>query len=121
MAHQPLHPNDWIELSASYRWYLAEKKKVIAEQGKKVIDSLPENDAACGELLELVVEFLTARYPTLFDRLLETRQDGGEIDGIYSHTTEERYQWVKGCPPEGVEGLKIISRYVVDQPLRAEI
>jgi hypothetical protein len=113
MAHQPLSPNNWIELSASYRWYLAEKKRVIVEQGRKVIDSLPENDAACGELLELVVEFMVARYPTLFDRLLETMQDGKELDGIYSHVTEERYQWARGCPPEGVEGLMIISRSVV--------
>ncbi|KAG8700234.1 hypothetical protein FRC08_004825 [Ceratobasidium sp. 394] len=110
MAHQPLLPNDWIELSASYRWYLAEKKRVIAGQGKKVIDSLPENDAACGELLECVVAFLTVRYPTLFDRLLETTQDGTELDGIYSRITEERHQWIKGCPPEGVEGLTIVSR-----------
>lgn len=118
MAHQPLSPNNWIELSASYRWYLAEKKKVIEEQGKKVVDSLPENDAACGELLECVVEFLAARYPTLFDRLEETR-DGKKLDGIYSHVTEERYQWVSGCPPEGVEGLKIISRLTENDFLMA--
>ncbi|KAG9105011.1 hypothetical protein FRC06_002932 [Ceratobasidium sp. 370] len=93
MAHQPLLPNNWIELSASYRWYLAEKKRVIAEQGKKVIDSLPENDAACGELLECVVAFLTVRYPTLFDRLWETTQDGKELDGIHNRVTEERYQF----------------------------
>lgn len=111
MAHQPLSPNNWIELSSSYEWYLAEKKKVITEQGTKVIDSLPENDAACGELLECVVEFLVARYPTLFDRLKETR-DGKELDGVYSHVTKERHQWIGGCPPEGVEGLKIISRFV---------
>ncbi|KAG8710678.1 hypothetical protein FRC08_016844, partial [Ceratobasidium sp. 394] len=119
MAHQPLSPNNWIELSASYRWYLAEKKRVIAEQGKKVIDSLPENDAACGELLECVVAFLTVRYPTLFDRLLETTQDGKELDGIYSRVTEERHQWIKGCPPEGVEGLTIVSRLTENDFLMA--
>ncbi|QRV75034.1 actin-related protein 10 [Ceratobasidium sp. AG-Ba] len=118
MAHQPLSPNNWIELSSSYRWYLAEKKRVIAEQGKKVIDSLPENDAACGELLECVVDFLTTRYPGLFDRLAETR-DEKELDGIYSHVTEERYQWSKGCPPEGVEGLRIISRLTENDFLMA--
>ncbi|CAE6435103.1 hypothetical protein ACGC1H_002847 [Rhizoctonia solani] len=118
MAHQPLSPNNWIELSASYRWYLAEKKRVIEEQGKKVIDSLPENDAACGELLELVVEFMTTRYPTLFDRLLVT-QDNKELDGIYSHVTGERYQWVRGCPPEGVEGLGIVSRLTENDFLMA--
>ncbi|CAE6425310.1 unnamed protein product [Rhizoctonia solani] len=119
MAHQPLSPNDWIELSASYRWYLAEKKRVIEEQGKKVIDSLPENDAACGELLEMVVEFLTTRYPTLFDRLVETTHDGKELDGVYNQVTGERYQWVKGCPPEGVEGLMIISRLTENDFLMA--
>jgi len=87
MAHQPVSPNNWIELSASYRWYLAEKKRVITEQGKKVVDSLPENDAACGELLECVIHFLVARYPTLFDRLTETTQDGKELDGIYNNVT----------------------------------
>lgn len=112
MAHQPLSPNNWIEISASYQWYLEEKRRVIAEQGRKVIDSLPENDAACGELLGLVVEFIVARYPTLFNRLPETTLDGKELDGIYSRVTQERYQWIKGCPPEGVEGLKIISRWV---------
>ncbi|KAG8748258.1 hypothetical protein FRC10_007648 [Ceratobasidium sp. 414] len=119
MAHQPLSPNNWIELSASYRWYLAEKKRVITEQGKKVIDSLPENDAACGELLECVVAFLTVRYPTLFDRLSETTRDGKELDGIYSRVTEERYQWVKGCPPEGIEGLTIVSRLTENDFLMA--
>ncbi|KAG8697538.1 hypothetical protein FRC09_007786 [Ceratobasidium sp. 395] len=119
MAHQPLLPNDWIELSASYRWYLEEKKRVIAEQGKKVIDSLPENDAACGELLECVVEFLTVRYPTLFDRLSETNQDGKKLDGIYSRVTEERYQWAEGCPPEGVAGLTIVSRLTENDFLMA--
>jgi hypothetical protein len=112
MAHQPLSPNNWIEISASYRWYLAEKKRVIAEQGNKVIDSLPENNVACGELLECVIEFLTVRYPTLFDRQMETSQDGEELDGIYNRVTEERYQWTRGCPPEGVEGLTIVSRCV---------
>ncbi|CAE7131566.1 unnamed protein product, partial [Rhizoctonia solani] len=118
MAHQPLSPNNWIELSASYRWYLAEKKRVVEEQGKKVIDSLPENDAACGELLEMVVEFMTARYPTLFDRLLETQGDE-KLDGIYSRVTGERYQWVKGCPPEGVAGLRVISRLTENDFLMA--
>ncbi|CEL55399.1 hypothetical protein RSOLAG1IB_01409 [Rhizoctonia solani AG-1 IB] len=119
MAHQPLSPNNWIEISSSYQWYLAEKKRVIEEQGRNVIDSLPENDAACAELLELVVEFMTTRYPTLFDRLLETTQDGEELDGFYSHVTKERYQWAKGCPPEGVEGLKIISRLTENDFLMA--
>ncbi|CAE6410496.1 unnamed protein product [Rhizoctonia solani] len=119
MAHQPLSPNNWIEISASYQWYLGEKKRVVEEQGKKVIDSLPENDAACGELLEMVVEFMATRYPTLFDRLLETTQDGKELDGVFSHVTKERYQWVKGCPPEGVEGLKIISRLTENDFLMA--
>lgn len=34
------------------------KKAVIAEHGPKVLNSLPENDEAAGELLETLVDYL---------------------------------------------------------------
>ena len=33
MAHQLMHPNHWIEIDKEYEWYLAEKARVIREQG----------------------------------------------------------------------------------------
>ncbi|KAF8304833.1 hypothetical protein DL93DRAFT_2066749 [Clavulina sp. PMI_390] len=112
MAHQPLEIENWMEISADYEWYLSEKKRVIEEQGKVVLDSLPENDPACQELLETVADWLPKRYPTMFDRLLETTEPGEQRDGIYNRTTKERYQWEVGNAPDGREALTILSRLV---------
>lgn len=58
MAHQKMHIDNWIELDKDYMFYLDMKKRVIEEQGHKVLDSLPENDEACCELLEVLVNYL---------------------------------------------------------------
>ena len=50
--------NDWIELDRHYEFYLEMKQRVIREQGKVVLDSMPENDEACCELLETIADFL---------------------------------------------------------------
>lgn len=79
----------------------------ISKKGTTVLDSLPENDPACAELLETVIDFLSKRYPTLFDRL---RSSSSSSDGIFSHTTGERYTWSIGKTPMGKDALKILSR-----------
>ncbi|KIJ31272.1 hypothetical protein M422DRAFT_186275 [Sphaerobolus stellatus SS14] len=104
MAHQPMHTNDWIEIDMDYEWYLEEKAKVIKEQGKKVVDSLPENDEACNELLEVLVDWLPKRYPTLFENIGK--------DGIWNKVTNEKFTGVK--EKRGVDALIIISRLVQD-------
>ncbi|KZP00434.1 hypothetical protein CALVIDRAFT_595249 [Calocera viscosa TUFC12733] len=113
MAHQPMEIENWIEITSDYEWYLSEKKKVIESepvyQGKKVLDSLPENDFACQELMETVIDWLPKRYPTLFDRLLRA-QDEGSYDGIFNRVTGERFEWLEGHAPDGCKALTIISR-----------
>ncbi|KAI0629415.1 hypothetical protein C8Q77DRAFT_286594 [Trametes polyzona] len=104
MAHQPMHPNHWIEIDKEYKWYIDEKARVIGEQGKKVIDSLPENDEACGELLELLADYLPKRYPTLFRR--------DSPDSITNLVTGERFDAVNAM--KGVDALLVISRLVQD-------
>ena len=84
MSHQPMHINDWIEIDKDLKWYINEKQRVIEEQGTNVIDSLPENDEACGELLEILVDYLPKRYPTLFEKI---DCKGG---GIWNKVTDEK-------------------------------
>ncbi|KZT37993.1 hypothetical protein SISSUDRAFT_1047708 [Sistotremastrum suecicum HHB10207 ss-3] len=112
MAHQAMHINDWIEIDKDFEWYLAEKKRVIAEHGKKVIDSLPENDDACGELLEILVDWLPKRYPTLFESI---DCEGG---GIWNKVTDEKFEKIDGR--SGVDALMVISRLVQDDFLMAK-
>lgn len=49
---------DWIEIDKDYMRDITAKKLVIEEQGDKVLNSLPENDAAAGELLATLVDYL---------------------------------------------------------------
>ncbi|GBE80763.1 predicted protein [Sparassis crispa] len=111
MAHQPMHVNDWIEIDSDYAWYLDEKAQVIAEHGTKVLDSLPENDDACAELLATLVEHLPQRFPTLFSRLPPPGC------GIWNRVTDERFSATDGL--RGVDALRVVSRLVQDDFLMA--
>lgn len=73
--------------------------------GKAVIDSLPENDEACGELMEILVDYLPKRYPTLFERLDDREYAGG---GIWNKVTDERLTNLRG--KKGVDALLVCSR-----------
>ena len=85
-------------LSLRYGIYLT-----ASHTGKVVVDSLPENDEACGELLLELVDYLPKRYPTLF------RRDGP--DGITNLVTGEQY--VSLGSKKGTDALVVISRCVL--------
>ena len=71
--------------------------------GKVVIDSLPDNDEACRELLLELVNYLPKRYPTLF------RSEGD--DAIINLVTQERHEGLRG--KTGVDALRVVSRCVI--------
>lgn len=73
--------------------------------GKKVIDSLPENDEACGELMEILVDYLPKRFPTLFEKI---DCKGG---GIWNKVTNEKLVNLKG--KIGIDALMVCSRSVL--------
>jgi hypothetical protein len=137
MAHQPMHidserlpfrllsierePADWIEVDKDYAWYIKEKLRVVEEEGARAVDSLPENDEAAGELLELVVDFLPKvswyglplsswpsvlqRFPTLFEPL-----EGG----IHNKTTGISYPNTAAL--KGVDALKVVAGHAASSP-----
>ncbi|KAH9944778.1 hypothetical protein B0H21DRAFT_694529 [Amylocystis lapponica] len=119
MAHQPMHINHWIEIDSDYRWYLDEKARVIKDKGKVVLDSLPDNDDACGELLEVLVDYLPKRFPTLFALIppSEKRGPAGTGTGIWNKVTDERFPAVEGL--RGVDALRVVARLVQDDFLMA--
>ena len=126
-----MHINDWIEIDKDLKWYIEQKTRVINEQGmsvrttapyshartlmrsmdyegKRVVDSLPENDAACGELLEILIDYLPKRYPTLFEALPSKIKKEGF--GIWNRVTDERFEYENVRGLDGVEALKVCSR-----------
>ena len=69
------------------------------------MDSLPENDAACGELLEVLADYLPKRYPTLFEKI-EDIKNGSR--GIFNKVTNERFENIQEL--DGVKALDVCSR-----------
>jgi len=59
---------DWIELDNHYPHYHANKSRRIKERGEKCCRTAPEAYGAAMELLEDLVEYLPARYPSLYER-----------------------------------------------------
>ncbi|KAK1467822.1 hypothetical protein CTAM01_16974 [Colletotrichum tamarilloi] len=56
----------WIELENTYRERVAERKDLYAKNGSHVLDSMPGSELACKELMEMVLQFICARYPNQF-------------------------------------------------------
>ena len=77
--------NDWwIELENTYRMRIAQRKELYATHGKRVLDYLPGSELACKEVMEIVLQYVCARYPQYFslvdkrifqNRILDTKQD----------------------------------------------
>ena len=65
-----------------------------------MLDSLPENDEACKELLLELARYLPKRYPTLF-------HNEGD-DAIVNLVTQERHEGLSG--KNGVDALRVVSR-----------
>ena len=78
--------NDWwIELEKTYKQRIQERKALYEKHNKLVLQSLPGSELACKELMEMVLQFMCARYPQYFElgddrktftnRILGTVQD----------------------------------------------
>jgi hypothetical protein len=66
MAIQNLAFNDWILIDKNYPSRMELKKGIIADVGNQVIECFPPGFDSCVEFLELLVQYLPRRYPTIF-------------------------------------------------------
>lgn len=75
----------WIELENTYADRIAQRKALYAKNGGDVLGYLPGSELACKELMEMVLQYICARYPQYFsltednnaleNRILDTKQD----------------------------------------------
>lgn len=72
-----------------------------------MVDSLPENDAACTELLETLVDYLPKRYPTLFDAI-PAEKPNTVPNGIHNKVTGETFTNISAL--NGVDALMVVTR-----------
>ncbi|KAG6906124.1 hypothetical protein DXG01_015798 [Tephrocybe rancida] len=66
MALSKMEPDWWLELESTYRERIPQRQQLYADHGRAILDAMPGSEQACKELLEMVVAFLCARYPTQF-------------------------------------------------------
>ena len=53
----------WIELENTYEERIKQRQALFAEHGEAVLQALPGSELACKELMEMVLQFVCARYP----------------------------------------------------------
>jgi hypothetical protein len=84
VALTKLEPDWWLELENTYKERIAQRKALFAEHGSSVLGALPGSELACKELMEMVLQFLCARYPQYFtltdNRILKNGILGTEQD-----------------------------------------
>jgi len=56
----------WIELENTYEERIRQRQTLFAKHGEAVLQALPGSELACKELMEMVLQFLCARYPQYF-------------------------------------------------------
>ena len=67
-----LDPNEWIEIDDNLAPYLAEKRRLYAEETQNVIVSEPGSEVAQQEVMDLLVEHLLQRFPERYKRIGDT-------------------------------------------------
>ena len=72
-----------------------------------MVDSLPENDATCTELLETLVDYLPKRFPTLFDAIPSEKPSAVPY-GIHNKVTGETFTNISEL--KGVDALMVVTR-----------
>ncbi|KAF9891198.1 hypothetical protein FE257_004762 [Aspergillus nanangensis] len=92
MSLTKLETDWWIELENTYKDRIAQRRQLYAKHGSAVLGYLPGSELACKELMEMVIQFLCARYPQYFSlvdqRVLHNRILGTEQDVRSIHPLE---------------------------------
>ncbi|KAK5174826.1 uncharacterized protein LTR77_001909 [Saxophila tyrrhenica] len=66
MSLSKLDHDFWLELDKNYVSVIEQRQQLFQQYGDSVIRALPGSELACKELMEMVVQFLCARYPQHF-------------------------------------------------------
>ncbi|KAF2125986.1 hypothetical protein P153DRAFT_378231 [Dothidotthia symphoricarpi CBS 119687] len=66
MSLTKMEPDWWLELENTYEERIKQRQALFAQHGEAVLQFLPGSELACKELMEMVLQFLCARYPQYF-------------------------------------------------------
>ncbi|KAF1939656.1 hypothetical protein EJ02DRAFT_351847 [Clathrospora elynae] len=66
MSLTKLESDWWLELENTYEERIKQRRDLFAEHGEAVLQALQGSELACKELMEMALQFLSARYPQYF-------------------------------------------------------
>ncbi|KAL1603290.1 hypothetical protein SLS59_004386 [Nothophoma quercina] len=61
-----MEPHWWLELESTYKERIKQRLQLLTKHRDRVLQALPGSELACKELMEMVLQFLCARYPQYF-------------------------------------------------------
>jgi len=105
MGIQKVEESDWLALDNRYLPEQAFRRELLATKRHNVLQVLPGSEAACAEVLEVVVNYVTQRYPTLF------YSPAGKEDYVYNSLTGLTF---KVTYPYELEPLEIAAQLVME-------
>ncbi|KAM6493012.1 Protein of unknown function (DUF3445) domain containing protein [Amanita muscaria] len=92
MSLMALEPDWWLELESTYRERIVQRRGLHEKLGTAILEALPGSEEACQELMQIVIQFLCARYPNQFmldvktgvfhNRILDIKCDVREVDPL---------------------------------------
>ncbi|RSL76974.1 hypothetical protein CEP51_009484 [Fusarium floridanum] len=100
MSFKKLDTDFWLEVENTYPERIRQRKELYAKHGKDVLQALPGSELACKELMEMIIQFLCARYPQVFElhgntfvnHILGNKQDLEKIEPLHfilNHVPED--------------------------------
>ncbi|KAI9764810.1 MAG: hypothetical protein M1840_008079 [Geoglossum simile] len=105
-----LDEDNWLVMDGGYLREQRLRAKHLAESTSQVLQCLPGSEAACLETLELVVGFLTKKWPDDFELFGEANEDD-ETYFVMNNRTHEAFQIVA---PYEVAPLEIVVRLAME-------
>ena len=108
MGLRKLDVDNWLTVDKTYMSQHRVRNEILADKKYKVLQCLPGSEAACVELLDLMVDFLTEKYPAMY-KLVE---GDGNVKRIRNTETGEEFSLEQ--PFDGIAPLEIAARLVCE-------
>ncbi|KAI1387718.1 uncharacterized protein F4822DRAFT_290685 [Hypoxylon trugodes] len=89
MSLTKLETDWWIELESTYKERIAQRKELYRKYGESVLQWLPGSELVCKELMEMVLQFICARYPQYFSLSPDNSRFENRILGTVSVIKEK--------------------------------
>jgi hypothetical protein len=105
MGIQKVEQENWLTLDNRYVHEQSLRRELLAKNREGVMQMLPGSEAACTEMLDLIVSLLTSRYPQLFFRPV------GKPDYLHNSLTNRTF---KVTAPYEISPLEIAAQLIME-------